>query len=116
VVATPLAAEGMSENLSWGGAIALKTDDFAMQCVLLHESEEHWELAKAAGDQLIQRLYDQKQNRQVLMEWLVQLGKDIQQHRQKNFVGAILGFHSCRSTKYFSKWIEEKNRSKVELI
>jgi len=38
--------------------------------------------------------------------------KDLQSHRSKNFMGLMLLHHTLASTKYMSKWIEEKNSKK----
>jgi len=35
-----------------------------------------------------------------------------EEHRNANFIGALLGHQSMQSTKYMSKWIEAKNASK----
>ena len=35
----------------------------------------------------------------------------LERHRAQNFVGAMLAHHTMASTKYLSKWIEEKTRS-----
>jgi hypothetical protein len=34
----------------------------------------------------------------------------LKQHRLNNFMGALLQYHTLTSTKYMSRWIEEKNR------
>ena len=35
---------------------------------------------------------------------------NLSQHRKVNFVGSMLQHHLLSSTKYMSKWIEEKNK------
>ena len=50
-----------------------------------------------------------------LKKYLLKLFKKIsdhlKEHRLHNFTGAMLQHHTMKSTKYLSKWIEEKNRS-----
>ena len=38
------------------------------------------------------------------------LSHNIKTHRQQNFTGQVLMHHLLQSTKYLSKWIEEKNK------
>ena len=35
---------------------------------------------------------------------------NLEQHRNNNFTGKMLMHHSLQSSKYMSKWIQEKNR------
>jgi len=35
---------------------------------------------------------------------------NLSQHRKANFIGSVLQHHLLSSTKYMSKWIEEKNK------
>jgi hypothetical protein len=35
---------------------------------------------------------------------------NLEQHRRNNFLGQMLLHHTLQSTKYMSRWIEEKNR------
>ena len=32
------------------------------------------------------------------------------EHRKRNFIGSMLNYHTIKSSKYLSKWIEEKNK------
>jgi hypothetical protein len=38
---------------------------------------------------------------------------NLKQHRRNNFTGAMLMHHAQSSTKYMSRWIEEKNKKEV---
>ncbi|WP_313791424.1 hypothetical protein [Lacinutrix neustonica] len=38
------------------------------------------------------------------------LQKGIAAHRKSNFTGSMLMHHTMQSTKFMSKWIEEKNK------
>jgi hypothetical protein len=37
------------------------------------------------------------------------LQNGLQVHRKDNFTGQMLQYHALQSSKYMSKWIEEKN-------
>jgi len=46
----------------------------------------------------------------LLIERIQNLTHNLQSHRQKNFIGSMLMHHTNASTKYMSRWIEEKNK------
>ena len=41
---------------------------------------------------------------------IVEISENLESHRNQNFLGQILQHHTLQSTKYLSKWIEEKNK------
>ncbi len=45
------------------------------------------------------------------MQTITQLQSDLNTHRNKNFVGAMLNHHHHKSTKYMAQWIEAKNNN-----
>jgi glycosyltransferase involved in cell wall biosynthesis len=110
VVTTPIGAEGMSDDLPWGGYIAIDEADFAHKAVQLYSDQHRWENAKKNGLDLIRTLYDRKKNEKQLILNLLEVKDQLHQRRASNLVGAMLSHHQHRSTRYFSKWIEEKNK------
>lgn len=48
------------------------------------------------------------------MARLETLGRTLDQHRLKNFTGAMLRHHTMKSTQYMAQWIEAKNRQKAD--
>lgn len=112
VVTTPIGAEGMSENLPWGGRVASNPHEFAALAIQLHEDEALWTECQAHAHALINQLYSCERNSSQLIDYLVQLKKRFKNSRKDNWVGSILRHHSHQSTKYFSKWIEAKNSKK----
>jgi glycosyltransferase involved in cell wall biosynthesis len=114
VVTTSVGAEGMSDGLSWGGEIADDSIEFAEKALKLYENEEFWESQKIRGTVLLQDLYSEDVNSSRLLDYFVQLRDHLETMRRRNYFGSILKFHQYRSTKYFSKWIEEKNKFKCD--
>jgi hypothetical protein len=48
------------------------------------------------------------------MKFLSRLDKlqlNLESHRLNNFMGSMLQYHTMKSTKYMSRWIEEKNKN-----
>ncbi len=109
-VSTPIAVEGMREGLSWGGFVANTPKDFADDSVKLYENEEMWNKFQANGTNIINQLFDEKNWQAKFISTLKRLNQNIQEHRKYNFYGAMMQHHTQMSTKYLSKWIEEKNK------
>jgi glycosyltransferase involved in cell wall biosynthesis len=110
VVSTPIGSEGMHEDLPWGGEVAFDEEDFAQKAVRLHQSKSHWNKCQERGLHILRELYCETKNSDQLISYLHSLHENRSSTRSNNIVGAILRHQSHRSTKYFSKWIEEKNK------
>jgi glycosyltransferase involved in cell wall biosynthesis len=113
VVTTPIGSEGMAEDLLWGGEIAWTATEFAEKAVRLATDKERWLQCQTNGWGILTELYDQSVNAKALVERLLSLKKNQVRLRAENILGAILNSHQHKSTKYFSKWIEEKNKKKA---
>ena len=107
VVTTSIGAEGMYEGLPFGGIIADRPEDFANAAVQLYSDPNEWEQCQFRGQKIIHQLYSESTN---LMQRIHCIQSQLSTHRKNNFIGTLLSFHSMRSTKYFSKWIEEKSK------
>ena len=46
----------------------------------------------------------------VLIDKLFEIKIQLKEHRLQNFTGAMLMHHTLSSTRYMSKWIEEKKK------
>lgn len=80
------------------------------KAVELHTNENRWNIAQKNGFDLIQKLYHRQTNAQALIDRLLEVKNKCQELRNLNLIGAMLSHHQHRSTRYFSKWIEEKNK------
>ncbi len=110
VVTTPIGSEGMHGALEFSGRVAQSEEQFAQASVDLYRDPETWHLEQEQGHRLIRDLYDSETLNEGLLSQLVQARQVLGQRREKNFVGQMLLHHLSKSTKYFSKWIEEKNK------
>ncbi|BBN83512.1 glycosyl transferase [Pseudoalteromonas sp. A25] len=111
-VTTPIGAEGMHLDLPWPGSIATSAQDFADKAVALYNDELAYTQAQIAASNVLNHLYDKTQLQQQLFEKISLIIKDIELHRQHNFVGQMLKHHTMRSTQYMAQWIEAKNVNK----
>ena len=109
-VTTTIGAESMHDVLPWNGFIEDDPEVFADKAIQLYKKQNLWLKAQICGLIIIQKRYLKvlfENNFNVKVHYLL---NNLQKHRQNNFMGELLQHHTMRSTKYMSKWIEEKNK------
>jgi len=111
VIATPIGVEGMHGSMPWAGEIAHSAEEFAEKAYTLYCNKTLWDEAQKQGFKIISKLYAASKNEVKLVRYLCTIKEKIEERRQENFIGALLRHHQHQSTKYFSKWIEEKEKS-----
>jgi len=109
-VTTAIGAEAMHGNLAWNGAIENAPEKFAQAAVRLYTDKMEWKKAQQNGITIINKIYSKEKLGREFMERIEALRSNLETHRQQNFIGSMLMYHSMRSTQFMSKWIEEKNR------
>ena len=110
-VTTRIGAEGMHENLPWNGFVEDDFENFALNAIQLYTDEKIWKNSQKNGIEIINQVYDKERISHTFMNQLQNLQENLSKHRQQNFLGGLLQYHTLRSTKYMSKWIEEKNKN-----
>lgn len=108
-VTTAMGAEGMHGTLDWNGSITDTLQDFVKKAVELYTDKTVWQKAQYNGIQIINTLYQKQNLESSLHSRITELSTNLDRHRRKNIIGRILEHHTLQSTKYMSKWIEEKN-------
>jgi glycosyltransferase involved in cell wall biosynthesis len=109
-VTTSIGAESMHGDLSWNGFVADGVADFVAAAVRLYRDESIWLKAQGSGIAIINQRYSMSLFEADFRIKIEFLQSNLQQHRLSNFMGELLQHHTLRSTKYMSKWIEEKNK------
>ena len=110
-VTTPCGVEGMRTGDHWPGGVAGSAEALAEAAVLLYDDESQWNTARKRSKELLLAEYAMEHHSRTLMLRLEQVKGNLAQHRQDNFIGAMLRHHLHKSTKYFSQWIQSKNQS-----
>lgn len=110
-VTTNIGAEAMRKNLPWNGFICDDPLDFASKAVELYTNEEAWIIAQKNGVEIINSCYSKEKYGSKLMAKIQFIISNLENYRLQNFTGAMLTHHTLKSTKYLSKWIEEKNKT-----
>ncbi|NOU50025.1 glycosyltransferase [Pseudoalteromonas sp. JBTF-M23] len=112
-ITTAIGAEGMHCDLPWPGSIATNAQDFADQAVALYTDEQAYVHAQIAAKTILNQIYDKTNLESQLLKRITSIIKNIESHRQGNFVGQMLKHHTMRSTQYMAQWIEAKNVNKI---
>ncbi|MCX2575492.1 glycosyltransferase [Pedobacter sandarakinus] len=105
---TSVGAEAMAGDLAWNGFIENDLEVFAEKAVALYLDEAAWLAAQQNGITIINERYADKKFGHDFISLIEEI--DLKKHRQNNFIGQILNYHTAQSTKYMSLWIEEKNK------
>jgi glycosyltransferase involved in cell wall biosynthesis len=109
-VTTLIGAEAMCDNLPWNGFVENEYSDFISKAVLLFSNQEVWEQAVQNGYEIIQQKFMFSIYKSKFLDVLKELQTNLESHRNANFIGQMLQFHTLRSTEFMSRWIEEKNK------
>ena len=109
-VTTSIGAESMNGELPWNGFITDNPNEFAAKAISLYNDKNIWNSAQINGITIIEKRYLKLDLVHDFKEAVCNLETNLNQHRLKNFMGSVLQHQSLQSSKYMSKWIEEKNR------
>lgn len=109
-VTTAIGAESMQVNLLWNGFVDDNPQHFAEKAVQLYQDEDIWIQAQNNGIEIIKQRYLRKLFEDDFAKQIEFLVSNIREHRLNNFMGELMHYHTLKSTKYMSKWIEEKNK------
>lgn len=109
-VTTNIGAEAMHGHLPWNGFICDDPLEFAKRSVELYQNKTLWIDAQKKGVDIVNQCYDKEKYEDILLKTLDLIQDQLKEHRLNNFTGAMLQHHTLKSTKYLSKWIEEKNK------
>jgi hypothetical protein len=110
-VMTTVAAEGMFGSLDANGFV---TDDpmvFADKALALYNKQTIWSDKQENGFQIINKRFRKKPHQELFVTRVEQMKVNLKNERNNNFTGQMLWHQSMQSTKYMSKYIEEKNKN-----
>jgi glycosyltransferase involved in cell wall biosynthesis len=109
-VTTSIGSESMHGDLPWNGFIRDDVADFVNATVQLYQDKAIWHKAQNNGFKIINQRYSKGLFEIDFRSKIEFLRSNLQQHRLNNFMGSMLQHHTLKSTKYMSRWIEEKNK------
>lgn len=109
-VTTHIGAEGIAKNEDWNGFVEDDFDAFSSKAVLLFQEEEEWNFAQKKGINILKNKFNKSLFENDFFQKTIKIQSNVMSHRNKNFMGNLLLHHSFLTTKYMSRWIEEKNK------
>ena len=109
-VTTSIGAESMRHADLWNGAIVDSPEEFADEAVRLYTVREKWSKAQQNGFQILEERYDYMRFAEPFKRELRNRLEHLEVTRSNDFISLLMQHHSMSSTKYLSKWIEEKNK------
>ncbi len=111
-ITSSIGAEGMVEDHhNWPGLIEDSDEEFVQKACTLYLNQNDWKSAQRKIPKLINKRFSSEEPWNLLEENLNKLHGNLSNHRNEHFIGQILLHHQHASTKFMSKWIEEKNKS-----
>ena len=105
-----IGAEAMAGNLDWNGFVKDTPNDFVEAAILLYQDENLWKQSQENGFKILKERYNKALFEKDFNLEINSLLENLKNLRNSNFIGSILQHHLVSSTKYMSKWIEEKNK------
>jgi len=109
-VTSSIGAEAMHKYLPWNGFIEDSDEEFVEKAVELYQNESVWNLANGNALEILKLVFDKQLYVNHFWKRLSDIENNLENHRAENYLGRILQHHQLNSTKYMSRWIEEKNK------
>ena len=109
-ITTSIGAEGMYGDLEPNGFIEDDPKEFTIKAIELYTNKIFWAGKQKNGVKIINIRFDKLLFTADFLHRLELLQNGLEAHRKSNFTGTMLMHHTLQSTKYMSKWIEEKNK------
>lgn len=109
-VTSSIGAEAMHKDLPWNGFIEDSEEVFVEKAVELYQNENVWKQAQENGYQILDSVYRKDLFAGSFINKVLELIENLDNQRTENYLGKIIQHHQLNSTKYMSRWIEEKNK------
>lgn len=109
-VTSSIGAEAMAGDLEWNGFVMDDPKEFVASAIALYSNASLWKQSQENGYTILEKRYQKVLFESEFINRIYSIKENLRQHRNANFMGSILQFHLNSSTKYMSKWIEEKNK------
>ncbi len=111
-ITTSIGAEGLTSNTTWNGFVEDDMQKLVDRAIDLYNDEKTWNSCQQKGFEILEVQFKISNFHDRFKMKINDLVENLAQHRTQNFLGQILQHQSLQSTKYMSKWIEEKSKNK----
>lgn len=110
-VTTEVGLEGITEPLHWEGWSKPEALDFAQKSIILYNEPMAWRKAQAQGFHVLHNRFNPNMHDKPLLNRISLIREQLYEHRMSNITGSMLWHQSLMSTRYMSRWIEEKEKA-----
>lgn len=111
-VTTSIGAEGITDHQTMID-VNDEAQCFIQQAIDLYSNQSSWTSQQKLGYQILDNRFSKMKFESLFENRLNKLNIDYKNDRKQNYIGQMLQYHTLRSTKYMSKWIELKNQKPV---
>lgn len=108
-VTTSIGVEGIGDSDALNSITQDEPIGYANLAIELYQNKDKWKETQNLGTELINKHFNKVVFGKELNKKIIELDKNLEQHRATNIIGGILAYQTLQSTKYLSKWIEAKN-------
>ena len=112
-VTTTIGAEGMYGAGKDAGGIEDDVVRFTNCAVTLYSEKRDWLFSQQAGFDILESRFNAEGHSKNLLDTIQRISEALIIHRNDNFIGQILQYHTLQASKYMSKWIESKNQESL---
>lgn len=109
-VTSSIGSEAMHKNLPWNGFTEDSDGKFIEKAIELYQNESVWNRANENAYEILNQVFDKQLYVHQFLKTISKIYSNLENHRTENYLGKILQHHQLNSTKYMSRWIEEKNK------
>ncbi|WP_298550991.1 glycosyltransferase family 4 protein [uncultured Algibacter sp.] len=110
-VTSIVGAEGMFGDVEPNGFVEDNLELFSIKAIELYKNETLWKEKQEHGFSIINKRFNKIEYQNKFFNKIEETTKDLNKQRLNNFTGQMLQHHTLQSTKFMSKWIEEKNKN-----
>lgn len=109
-VTTTIGSEGIVTSNEWNGFVTDDSLEYCNKTIELYMDKSFWnEMQLKSEDVLLKKFFKEIYSKDFKSK-IDELIITISNHRSNNFIGKLLLQNQFASTKFMSKWIEEKNK------
>ncbi|PTM08266.1 MAG: glycosyltransferase [Bacteroidetes bacterium] len=109
-ITTTIGAEGIIASNSSYDFVTDEVDDIVNQAIQLYQNEDLWNSQQQIGYKILSERFNKTLHTRRFLNKLENTLIHKETYRIQNFTGAMLNHHTMQSTKFMSRWIEEKNK------
>lgn len=109
-ITTTIGAEGIIASNNSFNFVTDKVDVIVNQAIQLYQNEDLWKAQQHVGYRILSERFNKMIHTRKFSNKLQDVLTHKQTYRLQNFTGSMLNHHTMQSTKFMSRWIEEKHK------